>query len=108
MFCNNTNADNVSLHQFPDGEPWCRKWIAFVQARRDDDWTPGSGHIGSNHFAADCYDGLGAKLAGFSSKLVLKATAVPTIQVIPTPEQLDAALSLKRKNKYNCRIAILQ
>ena len=34
---------------------------------------------------------LGAKLAGFSSKLVLKATAVPTIQVIPTPEQLNAA-----------------
>ena len=41
---------------------------------------------------------MGAKLAGFSTKLVLKSLAVPTIQITPTPEELDAARSLKRKH----------
>ena len=45
MFCNNTNADNVSLHQFPrvNDEPRRSKWIAFVVAKRDEDWKPDSG-----------------------------------------------------------------
>jgi len=42
---------------------------------------------------------LGAKLAGYSTKLVLKTTAVPTIQVNPTPEQLEAARGLAKKRK---------
>ena len=100
MFCSNTNADNVSLHQFPDrkDEPRRSKWIAFVLAKRNDHWIPGTGHICSNHFASDCYNALDAKLAGFSTKLVSKSSAVPTIQITPTPEQLDAARSLKRKH----------
>ena len=97
MFCNNTNADNVSLHQFPRAEPQRRQWIQFVLAKRDDDWTPGAGHICSNHFSPDSHEGMGAKLAGFASKLLLKKTAVPTIQVNPTPEQLEDARRLKRK-----------
>lgn len=97
MFCNNTNADNVSLHQFPRHDPLRRQWIQFVLRKRDDDWKPGSGHICSNHFTPDCFEGMGAKLAGFVSKLLLKKTAVPTIQVNPTPEQLEDARRLKRK-----------
>ena len=97
MFCNKTNADGVSLHKFPTDETRRRQWIAFVLAKRDDNWRQGSGHICSSHFSADCYEGLGAKIAGFSSKLVLKNTAVPTIQVNPTPEQLHEARLLKRK-----------
>ena len=45
MFCNNTNKDGVSLHQFPTDEPFRRQWIAFVLGKRTDDWTPGSGNI---------------------------------------------------------------
>ena len=67
MFCNKTNADGVSLHQFPADENVRRQWIAFVRSKRvPSSWTPGSGHICSAHFTDDNYEGLDAKLAGFS------------------------------------------
>ena len=98
LFRNKTNADGVSLHQFPADENVRRQWIAFVRSKREpSSWTPGSGHICSAHFTDDNYEGLGAKLAGFSSKLVLKKTAVPSIQPTPTPEQLSTARRVKRK-----------
>ena len=40
---------------------------------------------------------MGAKLAGFASRLNLKDDAVPIIQVCPTVQQLDKARRLKRK-----------
>ena len=98
MFCNKTNADGVSLHQFPADESLGRQWIAFVRTTREpNSWTPGSGHICSDHFSADDYEGFGAKVAGFSSKLVLKKSAVPSIQASPTPEQINEARRIKRK-----------
>ena len=99
MFCNKTNADGVSLHQFPADESLRRQWIAFVRTKREhNSWTPSSGHICSDHFSADDYEGFGAKVAGFSSKrLVLKKSAVPSIQVSPTPEQINEARRIKRK-----------
>ena len=101
MFCNNTNRDGVSLHQFPTDEPFWRQWIAFVLAKRDDDWMPGSGNICSSHFMPDCYEGMDAKLTGFTNKAYLKKTAIPTIQANPTPGQIQEALSLKKKT-YIC------
>lgn len=98
MFCDKTNADGVSLHQFPKEENLRRQWISFVRLKRDPKtWTPGSGHICSAHFTPEDYQGFGAKLAGFSSKLVLRKEAIPSIQAAPTPEQLDAARRVKRK-----------
>ena len=98
MFCNKTNADGVSLHQFPADESVRRQWIAFVRTKREPySWTPGSGHICSDHFSADSYEGFGAKIAGFSSKLVLKKSAVPSIQASATPEQVNEARRIKRK-----------
>ena len=97
MFCNNTNAQNVSLHQFLKNDRLWQEWIQFVLTKRDDNWQPGSGHICSNHFSPECYHGMGAKLAGFASRLKLKDDAVPTIQVSPTVQQLDEAWRLKRK-----------
>ena len=92
MFCNKTNADGVSLHQFPADESVRRQWIAFVRTKREpNSWTPGSGHICSDHFSADDYEVFGAKVAGFSSKLVLKKSAVPSIQASPTPEQINCS-----------------
>ena len=92
MFCNKTNADGVSLHQFPADESVRRQWIAFVRTKREpNSWTPGSGHICSDHFSADDYELFGAKVAGFSSKLVLKKSAVPSIQASPTPEQINCS-----------------
>ena len=92
MFCNKTSADGVSLRQFPADE------IAFKRSKREpSSWTPGSDHICSAYFTDDNYERLGAKLAGFSSKLVLKKTAVPSIQPTPTPEQLSTARRVKRK-----------
>ena len=78
MFCNNTNAQNVCLHQFPKNDRLRQQWIQFAPAKRDDNWQPGSGHICSNHFSPECYHGMGAKLAGFASRLKLKDDAVPT------------------------------
>ena len=39
MYCNDTNADNVSMHQFPRPEALRRQWIQFVLRKRDDNWT---------------------------------------------------------------------
>ena len=99
MFCDKTNADNVHLYQFPgsDEEPRRRKWISFVLAKRSDDWNPGSGYICSDHFPDDWFEGLGAYKAGYKKRLDIKKTAIPSIQVSPTPEQLNAARNLKRK-----------
>ena len=98
MFCNKTNADIVSLHQFPADESVRRQWIAFVQTKREPySWTPSSGHICSHHFSAESYEGLGAKIAGFGSKLVLKKFAVPSIHASLTPEQVNKARRRKRK-----------
>ena len=100
MFCNKTNVDGVSPHQFPADKSVWRQWIAFVWAKREpNSWTPGSGsgHICSDHFTADSYKGFGAKIAGFSSKLVLKKSAVTSVQVSPTPEQVSEAQRIKRK-----------
>ena len=54
-------------------------------------------HICSDHFSANSYKGFGAKIAGFSSKLVLKKSAVPSIHASPTPEQVNEAQRRKRK-----------
>ncbi|XP_068756296.1 uncharacterized protein [Montipora capricornis] len=98
MFCNKTNADGVSLHQFPADESVRQKWIAFVRTKREPySWTPGSGHICSDHFSVDSYEGFGAKIAGFSSKLVLKKAAVSSIHASATPEQVNEAQRIKRK-----------
>lgn len=73
MFCDKTNEDGVSLHQFPKDGNLCKKWNKFVLTKRDGKaWTPGTGHVCSDHFLKTDYEGYGAKLAGFSSKLVLK------------------------------------
>ena len=50
--------------------------------REPNGWTPGSGHICSDHFSADDYEGFGAKVAGFSSELVLKKNKTIFIFII--------------------------
>ena len=98
MFCGiKTNADGVSLHQFPADESVRRQWIAFVRTKREpNSWTPGSGHICSDHNSADSYEEFAAKIAGFSSKLVLKKPAVPSNHASPTPKQVNEARRRKR------------
>ncbi|RUA04238.1 MAG: hypothetical protein DSY43_06795 [Gammaproteobacteria bacterium] len=92
MFCDKTNADGVSLHKFPRDDHLCLKWNQFVLRKRDPkSWTPGHGHICSGHFTPSDYESYAAKLAGFTSRLVLKKGAIPSIQPIPTPEQLQKA-----------------
>lgn len=95
MFCDKTNKDGVSLHQFPKDGNLCKKWNKFVLTKRDGKaWTPGTGHVCSDHFLKTDYEGYGAKLAGFSSKLVLKKGAIPSLLPNPTPEQLQKARKL--------------
>lgn len=112
MFCNKTNADGVTLHQFPKEERIRRQWISFVRQKRDPNtWTAGSGHICSDHFCPEDYHGYGLKLAGFATKLVLKADVIPSRQVVPTPEQLDNARRLKRKlpsSNESSKVAVLE
>lgn len=98
MFCNKTNSDGVTMHQFPTDEKFLRQWISFVRQKREpDSWRPGSGHICSDHFMPEDYHGYGLKRAGFATKMLLKKDAIPSRQVIPTPEQLAAARNKKRK-----------
>ena len=76
------------MHQFPTDEKFLRQWISFVHQKREpDSWRPGSGHICSDHFLPEDYHGYG----------LLKKDAIPSRQVVPTPEQLAAARSKKRK-----------
>ena len=99
MFCNKTNEDGVSLHQFPKDASLCQKWNKFVLAKCDGKaWSSGTGHICSDHFVASDYEGYGAKIAGFYSKLVLKKGAIPSVQPNPTPDQLQKARKLARPN----------
>lgn len=98
MFCNNTNDNNVSLHQFPNDAVIARKWITFVNVKREDEgWVPGTGHICSDHFRPDDYENYGAYLRGYTSKLILKKGSVPSVQPIPTDEQLTKARQLSKK-----------
>ena len=62
MFCNNTNADNVSFHQFPRPEPLGRQWIQFVLRKKDDNWEPVSGHFCSNQFFSRLLRGNGGEI----------------------------------------------
>ena len=92
MFSNKTNTGTVSLHQFPADKSVRQQWIAIVWTKREpNSWTPGLGHICSNDFSADSYEGFRAKIAPFSSKLVLNKSAVPSIHASPTPEQVSKA-----------------
>lgn len=98
MFCDRTNSDGVTMHQFPTDEKFLRQWISFVRQKREpDSWRPGSGPICSDYFLPEDYHGYGLKRAGFATKMLLKKEAIPSRQVVPTPEQLAAARSKKRK-----------
>ena len=75
MFCNNTNTDNVSMHQFPDDPDLKQNWIQFVYHKRDKDddpWIPGTGHICNDHFTLTDYTNFMEKTAGFANHLKLK------------------------------------
>ena len=92
MFCIKTNDDGVSLHKFPKDVEIQSKWNSFVLTKRDPKtWTTGTGHIWSDHFKQDDYEGYGSRLSGFTSKLLLKKSSVPSIQATPTPEELEKA-----------------
>lgn len=81
MYSNNTNENGVSLHQFPKNKKIRQKWIEFVLKKRESkSWTPGSGHICSNHFKENDFENYYAKTSGMCSKLVLRKEAVPSIQ----------------------------
>ena len=98
MFCIKTNAERGSLHQFQADESVRPQWIAFVRTKRgSNSWTRGTGDICSDHFSADSYEGFGAKIAGFSYKLVLKKPALHSIHASPTREQVNEARGRKTK-----------
>jgi len=100
MFCNKTNAEEVSLHQFPKNDNLRQKWSNFVLQKRDTStWTRGSGYICSDHFLPLDYDGFNRKQAGFATKLILRKDAVPTVNPVPTPHQLSEAKTLAKRFK---------
>ena len=87
MFCNKPKADEFSPHQASADESVQRQWIAFAWTKREpNSWTQNSGHICSDHFWADNYEGFDSKIAGFGFELVLTRSAIPSIQASPTPE----------------------
>ena len=67
--CDKTNADGVSLHQFPTDENiW--KWIQFALRKRDaKGWSVGTGYICSDHFVPDAYENYFLKSIGLAAKL---------------------------------------
>ena len=105
IYCNNTNDNGVSLHQFPTDEKIRQKWIDFVVRKRDPkSWTPGSGHICSDHFEKNDFENYYAKISGLCSKLLLRKEAVPSIQ--PTPDTSTDSLQQQPETdfrKKKCR-----
>lgn len=90
MICNNTNADGPTLHVFPKEERIFHQWISFARQKRDPyTWTEDSWQICGDRCLPKDYQRYGLKLAGFVTKLVLKANAIPLRQVVPTPEKLN-------------------
>ena len=84
MFCNNTNDNRVSLHQFPKDEKVRQKWIEFVVRKRDPkSWTPGIGHVCSDHFKEKDFENYYVKMSGLCSNMLVRKEAVPSLQ--PTP-----------------------
>ena len=104
IYCNNTNDNGVSLHQFPTDEKIRQKWIDFVVRKRDPkSWTPGTGHICSDHFEKNDFENY-AKISGLCSKLLLRKEAVPSNQ--PTPDTSTDSLQQQPETdfrKKKCR-----
>ena len=86
MFCDKTNADGVSMHKFPTEEKVRRQWVSFVRQKNC-----------SDHFTPEDYHDYQMKAAGYASKMLLKKNAIPSRQVVPTPQQLESARKKKRK-----------
>lgn len=104
MLCNNTNANGVSMHQFPKEEKIRQKWIEFVLRKRDPkSWTPGSGYICSNHFVGSDFENYYAKLNGLCSKLLLRREAVPSVQPIPQSSSTSNSEQQKKSRVESTR-----
>ena len=106
QFCSNTYSTGHSLHYFPKDPSHRRQWVRFVQTKRADFKTPSENSqavICGAHFTPDCFLGFLASTQeamaemGFKSKKDLIRGSIPTIQPVPTTDQLAAAKAPKGK-----------
>ena len=90
--CTSTNADNVSIHEFPKEtkRDLRRKWIHFVKTKRQDFTQPTRYSVLCElHFASECYPAeyrIKQPLGIEVKKKRLLSDAVPTIHLtVPKP-----------------------
>ncbi len=102
VFCGNTSQTGHSLHEFPKDPDIRRQWIHFVQSKRENfpSASVKSAVICSAHFEDNCFHGSLMRSMGFDVKRrVLIPGSIPTIQPVPTPEQLSTATGRKQMTK---------
>jgi len=77
-------------------------YAAFVLRKRDPKaWTLGTGQSFVVHTLLEMGKD-GSKLSGIYYKTCLKKGMVPTIQPVPTPEQLEASKTASQKRRRVC------
>lgn len=97
-------SKNIALHKFPsesdDSEKkWWRLWVNFV-CTKCAKWSPtANSRLCSKHFKPECFNSPFVDLPGtsFSSRLVLKGDAVPTIHAAD-----QRSKTTKKNNKEPC------
>ena len=100
QFCGNSNLSGHSVHTFPKDPVLRRQWTRFVNIKRKDFKFPSDKSqavICGEHFAQECFEGSVMFGMGFKSKRTLQPGAVPTIQPVPTTEQLARAQHKAKK-----------
>ncbi|XP_057709542.1 uncharacterized protein LOC130927604 [Corythoichthys intestinalis] len=100
MFCSHSND---KLFEWPK-DTRARKWTSFVRTKRMNFTPSSSSVICYKHFEDACFLNRTAYDQGFAKKLLLNATAVPTIHLPPQdqqdqnpPVQRTAAATRERK-----------
>lgn len=78
--------ENISLHSLPKDANTQREWLSFIFGKVPEDFST-TLVLCSAHFSEDSFCNLGLYQMGFSSKLVLKDGAVPSILKSPDSPQ---------------------
>lgn len=77
---------NISLHSLPKDRNIRDQWLRFIFSEIPEHFSPNL-TVCSAHFSANCFLNQAQYNAGFSKKLLIKDTAVPTLLgLIPNPQ----------------------
>ena len=102
-FCSNSDKTAHSVHKVPRDPSIRRQWVAFVKVKRADfsesSVTKHTVLCGA-HFTRESFSNLLKYELNFCKRRELYDTAVPTIQPVPTGEELRKERALLSKKRH--------